>query len=159
MREDLEKLLELQRKTKAGEVAPLVMPGRKSFWTRFLWEFLLGRAIRVWTEQLQLRQERNEGKSDCGNKFLCEFRRVLSTRHGERRTRLIEQIMTTDSFQAALCISRRWDGLEDFEVFYGLEERFGKLKDEEIDELDRKQYDWAVGDLLGFMEQRQNSRR
>ena len=79
--------------------------------------------------------------------------------HGERRLRLIEQIMTTDSLQAALCISRRWDGLEDFEVFYGLEERFGKLKDEEIDELDRKQYDWAVGDLLGFMEQRQNSRR
>ena len=113
----------------------------------------------MWTEQLQLRQERNEGRSDCGNKFLCEFRRVLSTRHGERRTRLIEQIMTTDSLQAALCISRRWDGLEDFEVFYGLEERFGKLKDEEIDELDRKQYDWAVGDLLGFMEQRQNSRR
>ena len=57
MREDLEALLELQGKTKAGEVAPLVDVAIKHFW---LWP---GKAYRAYQrkgeiaiEQLELRR-------------------------------------------------------------------------------------------------------
>ena len=57
MREDLEALLELQRKTKAGEVAPLVDVAIKNFWLwpgKAYWAYI--RRDRIAIAQLELRK-------------------------------------------------------------------------------------------------------
>ena len=76
---------------------------------------------------------------------------ILAVSQADKTKPLICQIMPEDSLDAVLCVSRRWDGLEDFEVFLGIEETCGKLTDEEIDMIDRDYRNWTVGDLVGFM--------
>ena len=60
MRQDLEELLELQRKTKAGEVAPLVDVAIKHFWLwpgKAYWAYCRKEKIAV--RQLELRKEKH----------------------------------------------------------------------------------------------------
>ena len=148
---DFDPIKELERRTKAGEVAPLVMPSRESVWTRFLWEFLLGRAIRAWKAQLELRAKRNAAGNLEWTEEFRDLMSILAVSQADKTKPLICQIMPEDSLDAVLCVSRRWDGLEDFEVFLGIEETCGKLTDEEIDMIDRDYRNWTVGDLVGFM--------
>ena len=150
---DFEPIKELERRTKAGEVAPLVMPRRESGWTRFLWEFLLGRAIRAWKAQLELRAKCNAAGSLEWTEEFRGLMRILAVSQDDKTKSLICQIMPEDSLDAVLCVSRRWDGLQDSEVFYGIEETCGKLTDEEVDAIDRAYRNWTVRDLVAFMNQ------
>ena len=152
MRKDMEPLREMERRTKAGEIVPLVMPHRKSALTRFFWELLLGRAIRAWKKQLRLRLERNAVEYGCTGESLYEFKRILATGHSKKRGQLIGQIMPMDSLDAALCMSRHWDGLDDSEVFDNFQAVCGKVTDEDMDELVHNYYNWTVGDLTAFMD-------
>lgn len=148
---DFEPIKELERRTKAGVVAPLVMPRRECGWKRFLWEFLLGRAIRAWKGQLELRARGNAAGSLERTEELQDLIRILAVSRDNKTKSLICQIMPEDSLDAVLCVSRHWDGPLDFEVFYGIEETYGKLTDEEVDAIDRDYRNWTVGDLVTFM--------
>lgn len=148
---DFEPIKELELRTKAGEIAPLVMLRRECGWTRFLWEFLLGRAIRAWKGQLELRARGNAAGSLERTEELRDLIRILAVPRDNKTKSLICQIMPEDSLDAVLCVSRRWDGIADFEVLSGIEETCGKLTDEEIAAIGRDYRNWTVGDLATFM--------
>ena len=124
-----------------------------------MWEFLLGRAIHAWKAQLELRAKCNVAGSQEWTEEFRDLMRIFSVSQDDKTKPLICQIMSKDSLDAVLCVSRRWDGLEDFEVFLGIEETCGKLTDEEIDVIGRDYRNWTVGDLVGFMNRLKSERR
>ncbi len=148
---DFEPIKELELRTKAGEIAPLVMPRRESGWTRFLWEFLLGRAIGAWKAQLEFRAACNAAGSQEWTEEFRGLMNILAAAQAGKTKSLICQIMPEDSLDAVLSVTRRWDGIADFEVLSGIEETCGKLTDEEIAAIGRDYRNWTVGDLVGFM--------
>ena len=135
MRQDLEELLELQRKTKAGEVAPLVDVAIKHFW---LWP---GKAYRAYLRRNKIAIEQLELR-----KRMCvpQDGRVLSVvlictqQYADyglpERGELFLRIESDDAWPSVVALWEN-DAVDDFggvEFWMVAEQRYGKLTTEEM---------------------------
>ncbi len=102
---DLAPVRELERRTRAGEVAPLVMPGRESQWTRFLWEFVLGRTRRAFRRQLRLRAKMGAGRRVPETPGMGELRMFLARAFGEKEGALLGWVLPDDDSAALFASS------------------------------------------------------
>ncbi len=135
MREDLEALLELQRKTKAGEVAPLVDVAIKHFW---LWP---GKAYRAYLrrnkiaiEQLELRKRMNMPKDGRVSTVVSICMQQYADYGLQERSELFLHIAADDAWPSVVSLLEK-DAVDDFggvEFWMAAEQRYGELTTEEM---------------------------
>jgi len=136
MREDLEALLELQRKTKSGEVAPLVDVAVKHFWLwpgKAYWAYQRRDAIAI--DQLELRRRvglpKDERIANVVTLLSQLYERVSWSECGE----MFSHVMAEDSWQMVMSLVEEmsWDDLGTVRFFEKVDQRYGVLAPEEID--------------------------
>ena len=132
MNKDFEPLLELQRKTKAGEVAPLVDVAIKHFWVwpgKAYWAYV--RRSKIAIAQLELRKEKGlEGDARVANVVAAIGMQSWMT-CGE----LFPHLMAEDSWQMVLALMEE-DSADDWGMFHfgeAVDQQYGKLTPEEMD--------------------------
>jgi hypothetical protein len=130
MRQDLEELLELQRRTKAGEVAPLVDVAIKHFW---LWP---GKAYRAYLrrnkiaiEQLELRKRMNMPKDERVSTVVSICTQQYADYGLPERCELFLHIAADDAWPPVVALLEN-DAVDDFggvEFWMEAERRYGEL--------------------------------
>ena len=135
MRKDLEALLELQRKTTAGEVAPLVDVAIKHFW---LWP---GKAYRAYLrrnkiaiEQLELRKRMNMPKDGRVSTLVSICTQQYADYGLQERGELFLYIEADDAWPSVVALLEN-DAVDDFggvEFWMEAERRYGELTTEEM---------------------------
>ena len=138
MSNDFEPLLELQRKTNAGEVAPIVDVAIKHFW---VWP---GKAYRAYVrrnkiaiEQLELRKRMNMPKDGR----VSSVASICTQQHADyglpERGELFLHIAADDAWPSVVSLLEK-DAVDDFggvEFWMAAEQRYGKLTPEEVDSI------------------------
>ncbi len=147
---DLEPLLELQRKTKAGEVSPLVFVEIKNFW---LWPGMAYcRRKKIAREQLGLRRKLELANDGRVASVLALCRQLTNEALWMECGELFPQLMAEDSWPMVAALMDE-DAVDDFGIVDFLEAvecRYGKLTDEEMDSLLKFE---TVGQLAAFLDQ------
>ncbi len=147
---DLEPLLELQRKTKAGEVSPLVFVEIKNFW---LWPGMAYcRRKKIAREQLGLRRKLELANDGRVASVLALCRQLTNEALWMECGELFPQLMAEDSWPMVAVLMDE-DAVDDFGIVDFLEAvecRYGKLTDEEMDSLLKFE---TVGQLAAFLDQ------
>ena len=149
----LEPLLELQRKTKAGEVSPLVVVELKSFW------FWPGKAYWAYCRREKIARKQLELRKEMG---LANDERVASVTalcwqlNGEALWmecgELFQHLMAEDFWPMVAALMDE-DAVDDFGIvdfLQAVECRYGKLTGEEMDSLVKIE---TVGQLASFLDQ------
>ena len=134
MKYDLAPLKELERRTKAGEIAPLVSVGHDSAWTRFWMPLLNGRVIRAAKRQLRLREKLMGPHGGMQSDNLAELCVVLRKVYGSRGS-LIAQIRDEDDMYAVLLAFSRWYDIDDSGVFDAVVEWSGHWPEEDLQQI------------------------
>jgi hypothetical protein len=151
MREDLEALLELQGKTKAGEVAPLVDVAIKHFW---LWP---GKAYRAYQrkgeiaiEQLELRRRVGFPKDERVANVVTLFSQLYDEASWMECGELFSYVMAEDAWQMVdwLVDYLSWDDLGSIRLFEKVDQQYGKLTSEEFEFCVRCK---TVGEVAEFL--------
>jgi hypothetical protein len=151
MRQDLEELLELQRKTKAGEVAPLVDVAIKHFW---LWP---GKAYRAYQrkgeiaiEQLELRRRVGFPKDERVANVVTLFSQLYDEASWMEGGEMFSYVMAEDAWQMFywLVDSLSWDDLGSIHFFDKVDQQYGILTSEEFEFCDRCK---TVGEVADFL--------
>ena len=147
---DLEPLLELQRKTKAGEVSPLVFVEIKSFW---LWHGMAYcRRKKIAREQLGLRRKLELANDGRVASVLALCRQLTNEALWMECGELFPQLMAEDSWPMVAVLMDE-DAVNNFGIvdfLQAVECRYGKLTDEEMDSLVKFE---TVGQLAAFLDQ------
>ena len=152
LNKDLESLLELQRKTKVGEVAPLVDVATKNFWLwpgKAYWAYCRKEKIAV--RQLELRKEnRLAGDKRVANVVsLCK--QLYDEASWPERGELFLCLMADDSWPMVATLIDE-DAVDDLGLVHFLEkieQQYGKLALEEIDMIAKIK---TVGELALLLE-------
>ena len=152
MREDLEALLELQRKTKAGEVAPLVDVAIKNFWLwpgKAYWAYI--RRDRIAIAQLELRKRMcvpQDGR-------VLSVASICTQQYADyglpERGELFLYIKADDAWPSVVALLEN-DAVDDFggvEFWMAAEQRYGKLTPEEVDSIGTFK---TVGEVAMFLD-------
>ena len=151
MREDLEALLELQGKTKAGEVAPLVDVAIKHFWP---WP---GKAYRAYQrkgeiaiEQLELRRRVGFPKDERVTNVVTLFSQLYDEASWMECGELFSYVMAEDAWQMVdwLVDYLSWDDLGSIRFFEKVDQQYGKLTSEEFEFCVRCK---TVGEVAAFL--------
>ena len=131
----MEELLELQRKTKAGEVAPLVDVAIKHFW---VWP---GKAYRAYLrrnkiaiEQLELRKRMNMPKDERVSTVVSICTQQYADYGLQERGELFLHIAADDAWPPVVALLEN-DVVDDFggvEFWMEAERRYGELTTEEM---------------------------
>ena len=147
---DLEPLLELQRKTKAGEVSPLVFVEIKNCW---LWPGMAYcRRKKIAREQLELRRKLGFANDERIASVIVLCRQLANEALWMECGELFLQLMAEDSWPMVAVLMDE-DAVDDFGIVDFLEAvecRYGKLTDEEMDSLLKFE---TVGQLAAFLDQ------
>ena len=147
---DLEPLLELQRKTKAGEVSPLVFVEIKNFW---LWPGMAYcRRKKIAREQLELRRKLGFANDERIASVIVLCRQLANEALWMECGELFLQLMAEDSWPMVAALMDE-DAVDDFGIVDFLEAvecRYGKLTDEEMDSVLKFE---TVGQLAAFLDQ------
>ena len=152
MSKDFEPLLELQRKTKSGEVTPLVNVAIKHFW---LWP---GKAYRAYLrrnkiaiEQLELRKRMNMPKDGRVSTVVSICTQQYADYGLSERGELYLQIAADDAWPSVVALLEN-DAVDDFggvEFWMAAERRYGKLTPEEINSIGTFK---TVGEVAAFLD-------
>jgi hypothetical protein len=150
---DLEPLLELQRKTKAGEVSPLVSVELKNFrfWPgKAYWAYCHRKKIA--REQLKLRRKLGLESDERAASVVGLCRQLHDEALWMECGDLFPQLMAEDSWSmvAALMDEDAVDGFGIVDFLEAVECRYGKLTDEEMDSVLKIE---TVGQLAAFLDQ------
>ncbi len=135
MREDLEALLELQRKTKAGEVAPLVDVAIKNFWLwpgKAYWAYI--RRDRIAIAQLELRKRMCMPQDGRVLSVVSICTQQYADYGLPERGELFLYIKADDAWPSVVALLEN-DAVDDFggvEFWMVTEQRYGKLTTEEM---------------------------
>ena len=135
MREDLEELLELQRKTKAGEVAPLVDVVTKNFWLwpgKAYWAYI--RRDRIAIAQLELRKRMCVPQDGRVLSVVSICTQQYADYGLPERGELFLYIKADDAWTSVVALLEN-DAVDDFggvEFWMVAEQRYGKLTTEEM---------------------------
>ena len=125
MNKDLESLLELQRKTKAGEVAPLVDVAIKHFWLwpgKAYWAYV--RRAKIAIEQLELRKNKGlVGDPGVAN-VVSLIGQVYNEEDWPERGALFLHLIAEDAWPMVAMLLE--DDLVDIELFGKMEQQYGK---------------------------------
>ena len=147
---DLEPLLELQRKTKAGEVSPLVLVEIKNFW---LWPGMAYcRRKKIAREQLELRRKLGLANDERVARVVGLCRQLHDDALWMECGDLFPQLMADDSWPMVAALMDE-DAVDDFGIVdfqEAVECRYGKLTDEEMDSVLKFE---TVGQLATFLDQ------
>ena len=151
MRQDLEELLELQRKTKAGEVVPLVDVAIKHFW---LWP---GKAYRAYLrrnkiaiEQLELRKRMNMPKDERVSTVVSICTQQYLDYGLPERGELFLHIAADDAWPPVVALLEN-DAVDDFggvEFWMKAERRYGELTTGEMKTIGTSK---TVGEVAEFL--------
>ncbi len=150
---DLEPLLELQRKTKAGEVSPLVSVELKNFrfWPgKAYWAYCHRKKIA--REQLKLRRKLGLESDERAASVVGLCRQLHDEALWMEFGELFPQLMAEDSWPMVAALMDE-DAVDDFGIvdfLQAVECRYGKLTDEEMDSLVKIE---TVGQLASFLDQ------
>jgi len=152
MSNDFEPLLELQRKTNAGEVAPLVDVAIKHFW---VWP---GKAYRAYVrrnkiaiEQLELRKRMNMPKDGRVSSVASICTQQYADYGLPERGELFLHIAADDAWPSVVSLLEE-DAVDDFggvEFWMAAEQRYGKLTPEEVDSIGTFK---TVGEVAMFLD-------
>ena len=151
MRKDLEALLELQRKTKAGEVAPLVDVAIKNFWLwpgKAYWAYLHRDKIAI--EQLELRKRMNMPKDGRVSTVVSICTQQYADYGLPDRGELFLHITAHDAWPPVVALMEN-DVVDDFggvEFWMEAERRYGELTTEEMHSIGTFK---TVGEVAGFL--------
>ena len=135
MREDLEALLELQGKTKAGEVAPLVDVAIKHFWLwpgKAYWAYI--RRDRIAIAQLELRKRMCVPQDGRVLSVVSICTQQYADYGLPERGELFLYIKADDAWPSVVALLEN-DAVDDFggvEFWMVAEQRYGKLTTEEM---------------------------
>ena len=135
MREDLEELFELQRKTKAGEVAPLVDVATKNFWLwpgKAYWAYI--RRDRIAIAQLELRKRMCVPQDGRVLSVVSICTQQYADYGLPERGELFLYIKADDAWPSVVALLEN-DAVDDFggvEFWMVAEQRYGKLTTEEM---------------------------
>ena len=152
MNKDLEPLLELRRKTKAGEVAPLVDAAPKGFWVwpgKAYWAYCHKKTIA--REQLGLRRKMGLAEDGRVASVVTLCRQLHDEGLWMECGGLFPYLTAEDSWPMAASLIDE-DAADDFglvDFLQALEQRYGKLTDEETDAVVAFK---TVGELAAFLE-------
>ena len=152
MSNDFEPLLELQRKTNAGEVAPIVDVAIKHFW---VWP---GKAYRAYVrrnkiaiEQLELRKRMNMPKDGRVSSVASICTQQYADYGLPERGELFLHIAADDAWPSVVSLLEE-DAVDDFggvEFWMAAEQRYGKLTPEEVDSIGTFK---TVGEVAMFLD-------
>ena len=136
MRQDLEELLELQRKTKAGEVAPLVDVAIKHFWLwpgKAYWAYVRRDTIAI--AQLELRQRVCLPKDTRVENVVFLLRQLYDRPSWRECGETLSHIMAEDAWPMvrSLVEEMSWDDLGIAWFLEKVDQQYGKLTSEEMD--------------------------
>ncbi len=150
---DLEPLLELQRKTKAGEVSPLVVVELKSFWLwpgKAYWAYC--RREQIARKQLELRRKMGLANDARVASVVTLCRQLDGEALWMKCGEVFQHLMAEDSWPmvAALMDEDAVDNFGIVDFLQAVECRYGKLTDEEMDSLVKIE---TVGQLASFLDQ------
>ena len=151
MRQDLEELLELQRKTKAGEVAPLVDVAIKNFWLwpgKAYWAYI--RRDRIAIAQLELRKRMNMPKDGRVSTVVSICTQQYADYGLPERGELFLHIAADDAWPSVVALWEN-DAVDDFggvEFWMEAERRYGELTPEDVKHIGNFK---TVGEVAGFL--------
>ena len=149
---DLEPLLELQRKTKAGEVSSLVFVEVKSFWVwsgKAYWAYC--RRKKIAREQLGLRRQLGLANDERVASVVALCRQLNDEALWMECGDLFPQLMAEDSWPMVAALMDE-DAVDDFGIvgfLQAVECHYGKLTDEEMDSLVKFE---TVGQLAAILD-------
>ena len=143
MRQDLEELLELQRKTKAGEVTPLVDVAIKHFW---LWP---GKAYWAYIRR-ELRRRVGFPKDERVANVVTLFSQLYDEASWMEGGEMFSYVMAEDAWQMVywLVDYLSWDDLGSIHFFDKVDQQYGILTSEEFEFCDRCK---TVGEVADFL--------
>ena len=151
MREDLEALLELQRKTNAGEVAPLVDVAVKHFW---LWP---GKAYRAYLrrdkialEQLELRKRIGSARDQQVANVVTLLSQLYDGALWSGCGEVLSFVMAEDAWPSVVALLEN-DAVDDFggvEFWMAAERKYGELTTAEMDSIGTFK---TVGEVADFL--------
>ena len=136
MRQDLEKLLELQRKTKAGEVAPLVDVATKNFWLwpgKAYWAYI--RRDRITIAQLELRKRIGSPKDQRVANVVTLLSQLYDGASWYECAEMFSHVMAEDAWPMVLWLVEEmsWDDLGIVRFLDKVGQQYGKLTPEEME--------------------------
>ena len=146
MRQDLEELLELQRKTKAGEVAPLVDVAIKNFWLwpgKAYWVYV--RRVKIAVKQLELRKKHGISTDARVANVVSLCKQLYDEADWPERGELFMCLMSEDSWSMIACLLE--DDAVCIELFEKVEQQYGRLTSEEAGKTVA-----TVGELAAMLE-------
>lgn len=148
----MEPLLELQRRTKAGEVAPLVDVATKNFWLwpgKAYWAYCRKEKIAV--RQLELRKEKHLASDARIANVVALIGQIYNEADWPERGELFFGLMAEDSWPmvAALVDQDVVDDLGLVHFLQLIDQQYGKLTSEETEMVSGFK---TVGELSAFLE-------
>ena len=149
---DLEPLLELQRKTKAGEVSPLVSVELKNFWFRpgkAYWAYC--HREKIAREQLELRRKMGLANDARVASVMAICRQLDGEALWMECGELFQHLIAEDSWPMVAALMDE-DAVDDFGIvgfLQAVECRYGKLTGEEMDSLVKFE---TIGQLAAFFD-------
>jgi len=146
MRKDLEALLELQCKTKAGEVAPLVDVAIKHFWLwpgKAYWAYC--RRDKIAIEQLELRKKLGISTDERVANVVSLCQQIYDEADWPERGEIFKHLMAEDSWPIVALLLE--DDAVDIELFEKVEQHYGRLTSEELEKPVK-----IVGELAAMLE-------
>ena len=152
MKIDFEPLLEMRRKTKAGEVAPLVDVPIKHFWFwpgRAYWAYVSREKIAI--RQLELRKEKNLASDERVKGVALLLKQIYDEASWSERGEMFTHLMAEDSWPmvAALVDQDVVDDLGLVHFLQLIDQQYGKLTSEETEMVSGFK---TVGELSAFLE-------
>ncbi|MBR3958370.1 MAG: hypothetical protein IKJ89_11010 [Kiritimatiellae bacterium] len=127
---NLEKLFELKRKTKAGEVAPLVDVAIKNFWLwpgKAYWAYV--RRAKIAIEQLELRKKHAISTDARVKNVVSLCKQLYDEANWPERGELFMYLMSEDSWSMVARLLE--DDAVCIELFEKVEQQYGRLTREE----------------------------
>lgn len=152
LNKNMEPLLELQRRTKAGEVAPLVDVATKNFWLwpgKAYWAYCRKEKIAV--RQLELRKEKHLASDARIANVVALIGQIYNEADWPERGELFFGLMAEDSWPMVATLIDE-DEVDDLGLVHFLEkikQQYGKLALEEIDMIAKIK---TVGELALLLE-------
>jgi len=146
VREDLEALLELQRRTKAGEVALLVDVAVKNFWLwpgKAYWAYV--RRAKIAIEQLELRKKYGISTDARVANVVSLCKQCYDETDWPGRGELFMCLKPEDSWPMVALLLE--DDAVDIELFEKVEQQYGRLTSEEAGKTVA-----TVGELAAMLE-------
>ena len=131
LNEGIKALLELQRKTRAGEVAPLVDVAVKNFWLwpgKAYWAYV--RRAKIAIEQLELRKAKGLVGDARATNLISLIGQVYNEEDWPERGALFSRLMAEDAWSMVAMLLE--DDLVDIELFEKVEQQYGRLTSEEV---------------------------